>query len=89
MSGEHLGEHLRALRKRSGLRATDVCAALGVPRPTLYMWEGRRARPDPEDIRRLCAHYGADREELAHALDLRSLPIEHVASTDEASPEEV
>lgn len=73
-----LGRHLRTLRKAATKTVAEVCAELGVPKPTLYMWEGPRSRPDPVDIRRMCALYNAKQRDITKALELRSLPRDEV-----------
>jgi transcriptional regulator with XRE-family HTH domain len=79
-----LGPFLRGLRQRARIRVAEVVTALEVPRPTLYLWEGPRSRPDPVALRRLCEFYGAAETEIAEALRLRSL-TDHDPSLNEAS----
>jgi predicted DNA-binding transcriptional regulator AlpA len=69
-----LGSHLRALRLKSETpTVAEVCEKHGIARPTLYLWEGPRSRPEPTEIRRLCVFYGAAESDIAEALRLRSL----------------
>lgn len=69
-----VGSYLREMRRRSGKRVPAIITALGISRPTIYLWESKRSRIDPRDIRRLLAVYGCSEEEIAEALRLRSEP---------------
>lgn len=82
-----LGSYLRDLRERSKTpKVADVSAATGIPKPTIYMWEGPRSRPDPVDIRKLCTFYGASEDQIAESLRLRSLVVDgHDLSPVEAA----
>lgn len=73
-----VGDVMRQARLRwcaaHGKRVDDVTEALQVPRPTLYLWESARGRPDPVDIRRVLTFYECGEDEICEALRLRSLP---------------
>lgn len=54
-----LGNHLRSLRKRRGLRMPQVVAATGYPRRSLYGYEADEALPPPHKLGRLLDLYQA------------------------------
>lgn len=72
-----LGQFLRDLR--GDRSAKEVYEALGVPKPTFYMWEGPRSRPDPTDLKRLLDFYGVDADQELEAFRLRSEPLDEPA----------
>lgn len=74
MVGQLLRRERLAWQQRTGKRVADVWKDFGVLRPTLYLWESPRGRPDSVDLRRLMEFYGCPETLIAEALRLRSLP---------------
>lgn len=74
-----LGETLRRLRKsgpRGDVGATQVEREHGLNRQTLYLWEGRKSRPDPVELREYLEWLGCTSTQISHVLYLRSLPLD-------------
>jgi len=66
-----LGSMLRELRGERAAR--DVAAALGVPRSTVYAWEGPDSRPTAVSLRRLLDYYGASPAQRLAIYEMRGL----------------
>lgn len=51
---ENIADGLKEFRKRSGLSADEVGAALGKSGKTIYAWETGRGQPDGDELIKLC-----------------------------------
>lgn len=64
MSDETLGTRLRRLRKERGLSLQDVADWFGINRASVYSWEERGKRPDPDRLPELARRLGVTVDEL-------------------------
>ncbi len=81
-----LGPYLRSLRTANGISAADALRSLGVPRSTLYSWEGPISRPDPVQLGRMLDLYGASEIQRAEAWRLRAHMGDEPSSAPAAQP---
>ncbi len=70
-----LGDLLKRLRERAQLGVDDVVEQTGCAKSTVYLWESRASRPEPERLFALLKLYGASAEEQAEAWSLRASPM--------------
>jgi transcriptional regulator with XRE-family HTH domain len=55
---------MKALRLVAGLTQDDVSKAIGVARPTVFLWESGAALPRRSNLEKLAALYGCKISEL-------------------------
>lgn len=67
--GEQFAQFIRDARSRAGIPQDTLAERAGVNRTTIIRWEsGAAERPDPEQVRRVCAVLGVDPRWAAVAL---------------------
>ena len=92
---ESLGVRLQRLRKGRGLTQSQIAAALGVSKPTVWAWEQGRARPVDDRIEALAQVLGVSAAELLSGVNASALQAvlakarEQVASEMGTSPDNV
>lgn len=84
-----IGEELRQVRQRRGLRQEDVADALGVSPFTVLNWENGKTTPQVGDLPKLRAFLGTTPEEPAHLGEAMRLYRERHGLTIRAAADRV